>query len=70
MFEMLLLLQDELLKRKLIEFMDEILKRAEEEGLTGDIKLVLDLKERKGEAFKDDLFLVGLSWPKKEAKNA
>jgi len=65
MFEMLLLLQDELLKKKLIEFMDETLRRAEEEGLTGDIKLVLDLKEKEGKAFKDGLFLVGLSWPKR-----
>ena len=29
--------------------MDETLRRAEEEGLTGDIKLVLDLKRGEGE---------------------
>jgi len=68
MIEMLLLLQDELWKKKLIEITDETLRRAEEEGLTGDIKLVLDLKKKEGEAFKDNLFLVRLS--KKEGKDA
>jgi len=61
MLEMLLLLlQDELLKKKLIEFMDEVLERAKNEGLTGNLEIVLNLKEREGKAFKDGLFLVGL----------